>query len=68
MSLSASYTSTIAEEMVALIRSLHTLDLWNPHINYYISGKLGMVANMVIDKPRTLTVRTAKYTIEIISG
>lgn len=40
VSLTASYTSTVAEEMVVLLRKLHSLDVWNPHVNAYISIQL----------------------------
>ena len=35
MSLSASYTSTVAEEIVLLLRTLHELEDWNGVINEY---------------------------------
>ena len=40
VSVTATYTSTVGEEMVAVIRKLHSLDVWNPHINIYITSKL----------------------------
>ena len=47
VSLSASYTSTIAEETVALLRKLHTLEMWNPIINSYIMHQMALIANFV---------------------
>ena len=40
VSVTATYTSTVAEEMVALLRRLHSLDVWNPHINDYTTSKV----------------------------
>lgn len=42
--LSASNSSTIVEEMVALLRKLHTLPIWNNAISSYLSQKLCIVA------------------------
>ena len=39
-SLTASDSSTVAEEIVVLLRRLHPLDAWNPLINQYISKSL----------------------------
>lgn len=38
--LGASNSSTIAEEIIALLRRLHTLPLWNGPINSFLSNKL----------------------------
>ena len=54
--LSASYTSTLAEEMVVLLRSLHTLDAWNPVINAYIVHHLHLLTDMMADHSVSLTV------------
>ncbi|KAL8607282.1 hypothetical protein ACOMHN_047613 [Nucella lapillus] len=40
VSVTATYTSTVGEEMVAVIRTLHCLDVWSPHINAYITAHL----------------------------
>lgn len=42
--LSASNSSTIAEEMVSLLRKLHTLPIWNNAISSYLSQKLCIAA------------------------
>lgn len=42
--LSASNSSTIAEEMVSLLRKLHTLPTWNNAISSYLSQKLCIAA------------------------
>ena len=54
--LSASYTSTLAEEMVVLLRSLHALDAWNPVINSYIVHHLHLLTDMLADHSVSLTV------------
>ena len=46
--LSASYTSTIGEQLVTLLRKLHVMDAWNSHINGYINDKLSLVADMAL--------------------
>ncbi|KAK3100706.1 hypothetical protein FSP39_024049, partial [Pinctada imbricata] len=47
VSLTASYTSTIAEEIVALIRTLHNNDCWTDHINKYITDQLTSVTDLM---------------------
>lgn len=47
VSLTASYTSTKAEELISLIRTLHSLEAWNPYINDVISAHLKCVHNLV---------------------
>ncbi|EDV24531.1 uncharacterized protein TRIADDRAFT_56425 [Trichoplax adhaerens] len=54
-SLSALYNTTIAEELVSLIRSLHFLPYWNIHINNFICTKLSMVP-VALEKSVTLNV------------
>ena len=43
----ASASSTVAEELVALIRRLHCVESWRPKINKYITSQLGSVARMM---------------------
>jgi E3 ubiquitin-protein ligase HERC2 len=43
---SASYSGTIAEEIISLIRKLHTLPLWNGVINSFLSQKLCIAAEL----------------------
>ena len=45
-SVSATYSSTVAEELVALLRRLHALEAWNPLINKFISGRLSRIVTM----------------------
>ena len=54
--MSASYTSTKAEEMIVLLRTLHALDAWNPHVNHFLCTHLLKVHDMVADKTKNLTV------------
>ena len=58
VSMSASYTSTKAEEMIVLLRTLHSLDAWNQHINDFLCAHLLKVHDMVADKTKNLTVRS----------
>ena len=43
-SLTASHSSTVAEELVVLLRHLHSFDSWNPLINDFTSAKLNSIA------------------------
>ncbi|XP_053688822.1 probable E3 ubiquitin-protein ligase HERC2 isoform X2 [Sabethes cyaneus] len=45
---SASHTGTIGEEIIVLIRKLHTLPLWNENINSFIAQKLCLVADVFL--------------------
>ncbi|XP_053679051.1 probable E3 ubiquitin-protein ligase HERC2 [Anopheles nili] len=45
---SASHSGTVAEEMVLLIRRLHTLPLWNESINSFIQQKLCLTADVLL--------------------
>lgn len=46
-SVSATYSSTVAEELLALLRKLHTLEAWNPLVNEFISAQLKSIVTMV---------------------
>lgn len=48
-SVSATYSSTVAEELLALIRKLHALEAWNPLVNEFISAQLRSIVTMVTD-------------------
>ncbi|CAH1776574.1 unnamed protein product, partial [Owenia fusiformis] len=54
VSISASYSSTLAEELVTLLRKIHVLDSWNTIINNHITGTLSLIADMVVEKSNTL--------------
>ena len=43
----ASESSTIAEEIVVLLRRLHPLPAWNPLINHYISHSLQTIPKLI---------------------
>ncbi|ETN64680.1 hect E3 ubiquitin ligase [Anopheles darlingi] len=45
---SASHSGTVAEEMVLLIRKLHTMPLWNEAINSLIQQKLCLTADVLL--------------------
>ncbi len=46
-SVSATYSSTVAEELLALLRKLHSLEAWNPLVNEFISAQLKSIVTMV---------------------
>lgn len=43
----ASYSSTMAEEIVALLRRLHSHSSWTPLINHHISESLQQLSHLV---------------------
>uniref|UniRef100_A0A182QWD0 HECT-type E3 ubiquitin transferase n=1 Tax=Anopheles farauti TaxID=69004 RepID=A0A182QWD0_9DIPT len=45
---SASHSGTVAEELVVLIRRLHTLPLWNDSINSFLQQKLCLTADIFL--------------------
>ncbi|KAL2717183.1 E3 ubiquitin-protein ligase HERC2 [Vespula squamosa] len=51
VSLTASHTSTIAEELIALIRSLHCLSNWNSSVNMFLTSKLSLASDLLCDGP-----------------
>jgi E3 ubiquitin-protein ligase HERC2 len=65
----ATYTSTVGEEMVALIRRLHALEVWNPHINAYITNALPIIISVL--SPRqgndTLTLEQAGTILAVLA-
>ena len=69
--LSASYTSTLSEEMVVLLRSLHSHQAWNPVINTYVVHNLRLLTDMLNDHPASLVVSglptylTCRWLIEL---
>ncbi|KAG3262427.1 HECT and RLD domain containing E3 ubiquitin protein ligase 2, transcript variant X1 [Ictidomys tridecemlineatus] len=50
-SLTATHSSTLAEEVVALLRTLHSLTQWNGLINKYINSQLRSVTQSCMGKP-----------------
>ncbi|XP_063970630.1 E3 ubiquitin-protein ligase HERC2-like [Lytechinus pictus] len=50
VSLTAPFASTVAEEIVLLLRKLHMLPAWNLYINKYINQRLCRVVSMVTDE------------------
>ncbi|XP_048453850.1 E3 ubiquitin-protein ligase HERC2 [Rhincodon typus] len=55
-SLTATHSSTLAEEIVALLRTLHTLNQWNGLINDYINSQLNCISEIMSDKVPEATV------------
>jgi len=56
VSLTASYTSTVAEEIVLLLRKLHSLDTWNSCINQHVVKYLRVVPNILLDSVTVMKV------------
>ncbi|XP_043254504.1 probable E3 ubiquitin-protein ligase HERC2 isoform X2 [Colletes gigas] len=51
VSLTASHSSTIVEELVSLIRCLHSLSRWNATLNVFLSAKLSLASDLFSDGP-----------------
>lgn len=60
---SASHSGTIAEELIALLRKLHTLPIWNDSINSFISQKMCVAADMFVDSERENNVYNEKLNV-----
>lgn len=60
---SASHSGTIGEELISLLRKLHTLPLWNDSINAYISQKMCVAADMFVDSDRECNLYTEKLNV-----
>jgi E3 ubiquitin-protein ligase HERC2 len=60
---SASHSGTIAEELITLLRKLHTMPLWNETINNFISQKMCVAADMFIDMERESGVYDEKLNV-----
>lgn len=50
VSITATYTSTMAEEVIALLRRLHVLPVWNAAINKYIANQLPNIVTLLAEK------------------
>lgn len=46
-SLTATHSSTLAEEIVAVLRTLHSLGQWNSLINEYINTQLSSIGDVM---------------------
>ena len=55
--MTGSYSGTLSEEIIVLIRKLHSLDAWNHVINQEMAVHLARVPDLVSSKPQPLPVR-----------
>lgn len=60
---SASHSGTVAEELIALLRKLHILPVWNDSINSFISQKMCVAADMFVDSERDNNVYNEKLNV-----
>ncbi|KAK7097783.1 E3 ubiquitin-protein ligase HERC2-like isoform X3 [Littorina saxatilis] len=67
VSMTSTYTSTVAEEMVALLRRLYSLEVWNPHINFYIISKLPSIIAVLDPKSPQTDSPTGELTGTILA-
>lgn len=51
VSLTASHGSTLAEELITLVRNLHSLPGWNTALNAFLTSKLGLASDLLSDGP-----------------
>jgi E3 ubiquitin-protein ligase HERC2 len=51
VSLTASHSSTVVEECIALLRSLHSLPVWNQALNHIIANKLAVAGDLLTEGP-----------------
>lgn len=51
VSLTASRSSTLVEELISLIRSLHPLAGWNSALNQFLASKLSLASDLLSDGP-----------------
>jgi hypothetical protein len=51
VSLTASHSSTVAEECIALLRSLHGLPGWNQALNHILANKLAVAGDLLTEGP-----------------
>ncbi|XP_017887257.1 E3 ubiquitin-protein ligase HERC2 [Ceratina calcarata] len=51
VSLTASHSSTVAEELVSLVRYLHSLSKWNATVNTFLTSKLSLASDLLSDGP-----------------
>jgi E3 ubiquitin-protein ligase HERC2 len=51
VSLTASHSSTVAEECITLLRSLHSLPVWNQALNHILANKLSVAGDLLTEGP-----------------
>ncbi|CAD6227584.1 GSCOCG00001264001-RA-CDS [Cotesia congregata] len=51
VSITASHSSTLAEELVALIRHLHSMPGWSEALNTYLTSKVSLAADLLTEGP-----------------
>ncbi|KAK0097381.1 hypothetical protein PV326_002182 [Microctonus aethiopoides] len=51
VSITASHSSTLAEELIGLIRGLHSLPAWSDALNSYLTSKMSLASDLLTDGP-----------------
>lgn len=51
VSITASHSSTLAEELIAFIRGLHSLTGWGEALNSYLTSKMSLASDLLTDGP-----------------
>lgn len=65
-SLTATHSSTLAEEIVALLRTLHSLGQWNGLINKYINSQLTSITHIFAGKESEGVVLTSLQSTHLL--
>lgn len=65
-SLTATHSSTLAEEIVALLRTLHSLSQWNGLINKYINSQLTSITHIFAGKESEGVVPTSLQSTHLL--
>lgn len=64
--LTSTHSSTIGEECVLLLRSLHSLPGWDHCLNQFLSAKLGLAGELLTNGP-LLSIQVCKYRDEHVN-
>lgn len=62
-SLTATHSSTLAEEIVAVLRTLHSLGQWNGLINDYINSQLSSIGDVMAGRHSDAVSTGALYCV-----
>lgn len=63
-SLTATHSSTLAEEIVAVLRTLHSLHQWNGLINEYINSQLNGIGDVMAGRVSEVVRRRNSYSLK----
>lgn len=67
-SLTATHSSTLAEEIVAVLRTLHSLHQWNGLINEYVNSQLNGIGNVMAGRASEAVRCGNGFTHKLLKG